>query len=77
MPPFENDDDDFLVVIVVVMVVRSPFCLGGYKWHQKMKEMKIERDEDGNEKPGLDDVITGESDSRRRANDAIFPIFSQ
>ena len=37
--------------------------------------MKIESDQDGNEKPGLDDVITGESDSRRRANDAFFPIF--
>ena len=48
MPQFENDDDDILwLVMVVVMVVRSPFCVGGYKWHQKMKEMKIERDEDG------------------------------
>ena len=39
--------------------------------------MKIESDQDGNEKPGLDDVITGDSDSGRRANDAICPIFSQ
>ena len=29
------------------------------------------------EKPGLDDVITGDSDSGRRANDAFFPIISQ
>ena len=64
MPPFEKDDDDFFGwdsggVGLCWWVQMAPY------W-QMVKKMRIDSDQDGNEKPGLDDVIAGDGDSSRQ-----------